>query len=78
MEIREALDIIAQGRRLIEDWVGQAAIPDTGDGSAIKDRDVTRCLRDLRDAARHAPPHEAAVVAKIVELAETRLNAGAR
>lgn len=74
MEVLEALDTIGRGRRLIEEWVDQEAVPHTWDGSLIKDRDVTRCLRTMVEASRHAPVHEALAVAKIVKLAEVRLN----
>lgn len=74
MESREAIDIISRERRLIERWVHQDTLPEKDDNILIKDRDVTRCLLNLMEAARYAPPHEAALVARIVELAEARLN----
>lgn len=74
MEILEALDTIGRGRRLIEEWVDQKAVPHRWDGRLINDRDVTRCLRTMVEASRHAPLHEALAVAKIVKLAEVRLN----
>lgn len=68
MEHDEAKDTIARGRRLLDDWLHGP------DGGPIKDRDVTRCLQDLREAARHVSVHEADAIAKVVELAELRLN----
>lgn len=72
MESSEAIDVINRERRLIEEWVNQDRRPDAE--GLIKDRDITRCLRSLREAARYAPLHEAALVEKIVDLAEARLN----
>ncbi|MBW4656676.1 MAG: hypothetical protein KME20_27070 [Kaiparowitsia implicata GSE-PSE-MK54-09C] len=72
MDSSEAIAIINRERRLIEEWVNQDGLPDTA--GLIKDRQITQCLRALREAARYAPLHEAAMVEKIVELAETRLN----
>lgn len=72
MESSEAIAIINRERRLIEEWVNQHGLPDTE--GLIKDRQITQCLRALREAALYAPLHEAAMVEKIVELAETRLN----
>lgn len=72
MESSQAVEIINRERRLIEEWVNQDGLPDAP--GLIKDREITRCLRALREAARYAPLHEARMVEKIVELAETRLN----
>jgi hypothetical protein len=69
----EAVDIIGHECLLINDWINQGQFPDAN-GEAIKDRDVTRCLLNVREAALHAPPHEAARVVGILALAETRLN----
>lgn len=73
MDTNEALDIIRKGRLLIEGWVDQVAQLDAVDGT-IKDRDITRCLRQMTEAALHAPHYEALAVAQIVELTEARLN----
>lgn len=72
MESSEAIDIINRERRLIEEWVNQDGLPETA--ALIKDREITQCLRALREAARYAPVYEAKMVEKIVELAEARLN----
>lgn len=74
MESSEAIDIINRERQLVEEWVNQDSHPETEDAGLIKDRDITRSLRNLREAARYAPPHEARMVARIIELAEVRLN----
>lgn len=74
MESSEAVDIIDRERQLVEVWVNQDRHSDTEGAGRIKDRDITRSLRNLREAALYAPPHEATMVARIVELAEARLN----
>lgn len=74
METSDAVDIIAQERLLLEQWLDQDAHPFGDDEMLIKDRDITRALRALTEAARYAPPRDAAIVARIVDLAETRLN----
>lgn len=72
METSEAQAIITQAQQLIEAWLEQDG--EVPDGDQIKDRDITRCLRVLVEAARHVPQREAAAIARIVELAEARLN----
>lgn len=74
MESSEALEIIARERLLLEQWLDQDALPAGDDKVLIKDRDITRCLSALTEAARYAPPHDAAMVRRIIDLAESRLN----
>jgi hypothetical protein len=74
MGSEEAIDIINRERLLLERWVDQDTLQQGAQTVLIKDREITRCLLNLTEAARYAPPKEAAVAAAMTELAQARLN----